>query len=90
MQARPTGRGARAARAAPSTLLAPVIEQDAPIRVPAWEVGETERQAMVAEAAYYRSAARGFVPGYELDDWLAAEAEIEALLEAAGAERDRD
>lgn len=26
--------------------------------------------------AYYKSAARGFAPGYELDDWLAAEAEI--------------
>ncbi|BCK86429.1 hypothetical protein MIZ01_0185 [Sideroxyarcus emersonii] len=27
-------------------------------------------------SAYYKSAARGFAPGYELDDWLAAEAEI--------------
>jgi hypothetical protein len=31
---------------------------------------------MVAEAAYYRAEKRGFAPGQELDDWLAAEAEI--------------
>lgn len=26
-------------------------------------------------AAYYRALARGFAPGHELDDWLAAEKE---------------
>ena len=26
-------------------------------------------------AAYYKAQARGFAPGYELDDWLAAEKE---------------
>lgn len=35
-----------------------------------------ERQAAIAEAAYYRSERRGFAPGYEIDDWLAAEAEV--------------
>jgi hypothetical protein len=34
---------------------------------------EHQRQHMVAEAAYYIAAARGFAPGNELDDWLAAE-----------------
>ncbi len=34
-------------------------------------------QQMIAEAAYYRARARGFVPGCELDDWLAAEAEVD-------------
>jgi hypothetical protein len=32
---------------------------------------------MTAEAAYYRAERRGFAPGRELDDWLAAETEIE-------------
>ena len=32
---------------------------------------------MIAEAAYYRAQARGFVPGCELDDWLGAEAEVD-------------
>jgi len=32
--------------------------------------------AMIAERAYFRSEQRGFAPGYEIEDWLAAEAEI--------------
>lgn len=31
---------------------------------------------LIAEAAYYRAEARGFAPGHELDDWVAAESEI--------------
>jgi hypothetical protein len=38
------------------------------------------RDAMVAEAAYFRSAHRGFEPGHEIDDWLAAESEIDGAL----------
>jgi Protein of unknown function (DUF2934) len=33
------------------------------------------RHRRIAERAYRRAAARGFAPGRELDDWLAAEAE---------------
>lgn len=33
-------------------------------------------EAQVAEAAYYLAEQRGFCPGYELDDWLAAEAQV--------------
>jgi hypothetical protein len=40
--------------------------------------------AMIAERAYYRAEKRGFVPGYELEDWLAAEREI-ATLEVGAA-----
>lgn len=32
---------------------------------------------MLREAAYYHYAKRGYAPGHELDDWLAAEAELE-------------
>ena len=39
-----------------------------------------ERDRMIAVAAYYRAERRGFAPGRELEDWLAAEAEIEAQL----------
>lgn len=38
------------------------------------------RQAMIAEAAYYFSEHRGFDPGHELDDWLAAENQIDAAF----------
>lgn len=38
---------------------------------------------MIAEAAYYIAAQRGFEPGHELDDWLAAEAQVlDRLAEA--------
>jgi hypothetical protein len=37
---------------------------------------------MVAEAAYYRAEHRAFAPGHELEDWCAAEAEINAILSA--------
>jgi len=30
-----------------------------------------------AECAYYKAEARGFEPGYEMEDWLAAEAEVQ-------------
>jgi hypothetical protein len=39
-----------------------------------------QRHAMICDAAYFLSERRGFCPGGELDDWLAAEAEIDRLL----------
>ena len=33
-------------------------------------------QQQVAMRAYYKSEARGFSPGRELDDWLEAETEV--------------
>lgn len=36
-----------------------------------------ERQAMIAQAAYYRAERRGFEPGHEMEDWLAAERDIQ-------------
>jgi hypothetical protein len=38
---------------------------------------------MIAERAYYRAEKRGFAPGHELEDWLAAEREVAALASAA-------
>ena len=37
--------------------------------------GDEKRISRIAESAYYKAEARGFSPGCELDDWLAAEAE---------------
>lgn len=42
-----------------------------------------DRDVRIAEAAYLRAQSRGFVPGHELDDWLAAEKEIDELLSGA-------
>ena len=39
-----------------------------------------DRYERIAEAAYLRAEQRGFEPGHEIEDWLAAEKEIDALL----------
>ncbi|WP_347987388.1 DUF2934 domain-containing protein [Methylomonas sp. AM2-LC] len=38
---------------------------------------EINQQAKIAECAYYKAQLRGFIPGYELTDWLEAEQECE-------------
>jgi len=38
------------------------------------------RQVMICEAAYYIAEHRGFEPGHDVDDWLAAEEQIDATL----------
>ncbi len=40
----------------------------------------SERYAMIEALAYQFSEARGFKPGHELDDWLAAEFEVDQRL----------
>jgi hypothetical protein len=45
-------------------------------------VSDETRRAMIAEAAYLRAEQRGFASGYELEDWLLAEREVDALLSA--------
>jgi hypothetical protein len=48
------------------------------------EVSNEEKYRLIAEAAYFRSEKRSFAPGYELEDWLAAEAELETRLQRIG------
>lgn len=49
-------------------------------------VDPEQRAALIAEAAYFRAERRGFAPGHETEDWLAAEAEVdERLLRGASA-----
>jgi hypothetical protein len=39
-----------------------------------------ERQRLIAESAYLRAERRGFQGGDPREDWIAAEAEIDAML----------
>jgi hypothetical protein len=48
------------------------------------EVSNEEKYRLIAEAAYFRSEKRNFAPGYELEDWLAAETELETQLPGTG------
>jgi hypothetical protein len=40
------------------------------------------KRRLIAEIAYFTAERRGFSPGYEIDDWLEAEQEVESSLEA--------
>jgi hypothetical protein len=45
-------------------------------REPPSEQPAAEIRRRIEVAAYLRAKQRGFAPGYELDDWLKAEAEV--------------
>jgi hypothetical protein len=45
-------------------------------------IDDSARQAMIAQAAYFRAERRGFTDGGELNDWLEAEREISRMLES--------
>ena len=45
-------------------------------------VSAEERRCFIAEAAYFKAERRGFSEGGALEDWVEAEAEIDALLDA--------
>ena len=47
---------------------------------PVLRVTPEARRALIAEHAFLRAERRGFAPGHETDDWLAAEVEVDALL----------
>jgi hypothetical protein len=62
-----------------STYLRPSFN---PLRfsLPVERVSEEVRRAMIARAAYFRAERRNFAPGQELEDWVAAEAEVDREL----------
>lgn len=43
-----------------------------------------QRHRMIAQTAYFRAERRRFEAGHELEDWLAAEAELEHRLRPEG------
>jgi Protein of unknown function (DUF2934) len=66
----------------------PVLEIQADDRVPDMpftegshsEIDPDLRHRMISEAAYELYQARGYCDGYDVDDWLQAEAEIDHIL----------
>jgi hypothetical protein len=72
----PTSSSARAARKS-TTKKSPSPAAKADSKIDA-----EKRHALIAEAAYLRAECRGFAPGHEVEDWVAAEAEIDLALTA--------
>jgi hypothetical protein len=50
------------------------------VRIAGELVSAEVRRDIIAQAAYFRAQRRDFEPGHELEDWLAAEAEVDAAL----------
>jgi hypothetical protein len=48
-----------------------------------WNDPHAGRHDEISRAAYQRAEQRGFEPGHALDDWLAAEKEIDARVAIA-------
>jgi len=67
----PAAATSRPAAAAPAPRETP-RPQPRPVEAPTGEA----RYRWIAHAAYLRAEKRGFAPGQEVDDWLAAEAEF--------------
>ena len=55
----------------------PAQRRDTPAEQPAPE----DIRRRIEMAAYLRAKQRGFTPGYELEDWLKAEAEVKNRLQ---------
>jgi hypothetical protein len=54
-----------------------VTEQSRYSRLAQLMLAQDVRHEMIARAAYFRAERRGFEPGHELEDWLAAETEVD-------------
>lgn len=65
-------------RAPRKTPIAMAVQQAVPAA--ATFTDPEQRAALIAEAAYFRAERRNFEPGHETEDWLAAEAEVDAKL----------
>jgi predicted lipid-binding transport protein (Tim44 family) len=63
---------------------APVAKKKAAAAAAKPAVSAEERYRMIQEAAYHRAEQRGFQGGDPHEDWVAAEAEIDALLASRG------
>ena len=76
----PSTAAKRAPRKAPAKSPRAGATRGAEAERVAMAISADARRAMIAEAAYLRAEKRGFAPGQEDADWLAAEAEVDRLL----------
>lgn len=77
MKERPATQ-APAVKMAADTPEAPAELHTLPI-LPQYSFTYDQREKIIRDAAYLKASLRGFAPGHELEDWLAAEREFECL-----------
>jgi hypothetical protein len=73
----PAGKTSAAKMAAVET---PAAKPPAKSAVSGTRVTAEQRRGMICEAAYYQAERRGFSGGDPLQDWIAAEAEVDRML----------
>ena len=73
VEAKPAAKKPRAPRKSPTT-------QSIQAEMPTVGSAPEDVGSMIATAAYYLAAARNFMPGHELEDWLEAERVVHAKL----------
>jgi hypothetical protein len=56
------------------------VRKPRPNDQPTEYIDVAQQEAMIAKAAYFKAMQRDFVAGHEMDDWLAAEADIYGLV----------
>jgi Protein of unknown function (DUF2934) len=72
------------------------IEQDEAVSETPFEEGAHDtldadlRHRLISETAYHLYAQRGYADGYDLDDWLQAETQIDHIALSPGREDDTD
>lgn len=92
--ARAAGAQAQGSQTTPSQRRAPIVSSaSSPETMPSRSnlrgdgpegVSAAERTALIERAAYFRAQGRGFAPGHEVEDWVAAEQEVDQLRSATG------
>ena len=73
--------------AEPKKTLAATARKPAAARRPS--VTPQERYRLIQEAAYFRAEQRDFKPGHDIEDWVAAEAEVDAKVRVAAPRKPR-
>jgi hypothetical protein len=74
-----TARGSTA-KSADTKSARPTRSRTVDATTPGSVIDPEHRRALIARAAYFRAERRNFSPGYEQDDWLSAESEVDTLL----------
>ena len=69
----------------PVPILPDSEEADTPFEEGAHDAIDPDlRHRMISEAAYYMYQQRGYVDGYDVDDWLQAEAQVDHIALGVG------
>jgi hypothetical protein len=71
-------------RSQPRSGVATTPPERAKARAGTGVINREQRQAMICEAAYFMAERRGLRAGHELEDWFAAEQQIDLVLTGGG------